>query len=184
LKESEQGIKKEIAENSDHSGIYNEYLKRTNNKYFDIQEDKSRVGTTTIQIINRVELSSLIDKPKTKLTSEDKHILSWTALFIFLRVFKARMEYLKEEASASLALPNKKEMLTFLFPIASAPIILPYHNGDDSNMKNFLKNLFFDFDKLMIAKEDFFDIGTKYILQLYASSIGLNEEKYFPDWLK
>jgi hypothetical protein len=185
LKESEMAIKSEVIEKSEHAGMYSEYIKKTNNYYFQIKENKTRKkGNTALKIIDSVELSALIDKPVTKLTKKDKQILSWTALFIFLRVFKARKEFLKNEPTASHIIPTRKEMLTFLFPIASTPITLPIHNGDDSNMKDFMKNLFFDFDKLIVARENFFDPGTKYILRCYANSIGLNDEKYFPYWLK
>jgi len=178
---------------------YNLYV--NSSKYFETEQkgkkNTANTGKTRIAIIKPiVELNNFLNKKMgdTKsYTKTEKQIITWASLFIILKLYKARRNWISKERNAGILVnispPTEEEIFCLFFPIASHPIILPIHGGDKYEMKKFTKNLLYSFNQLLIADKNFFQAGTKYILQCYANSIGLftykeENHSYLPEWLK
>lgn len=167
-------------------GQYHEYMKLEDNKYFKLKETGRGNNNINYEIVNTIELKNLItDKSATEYTDYDKQILSYASLFVIMQLYKIRMDFIKKTHQINCPLPTKKEILTVLFPIASTHIVMPIHNGDDSSHKKFLNSvLFFCLDEVVDGTADIFNESQKRILRSYALSIGFNDNRYFPEWIK
>jgi hypothetical protein len=160
----------------------------------DIKDFRVKRKPKTFEYQNAVDLGGLLQKKIPAYDIEDKKLISWTTLFVILKTYKARMDYLKRNGIQDSMAPTETEIITILFPLPATPDILPIHGGDMSNSKGFLNEMFVfgnkkneqskPFDDLIAANEGFYDEPTKFLLRCYAEGIGLKENEYFPQWIK
>lgn len=167
---------------------YDQYLK---GKVSGFKVKTTKRGGGSYEYLNPVELKGLIKKVETKYNQQDNLIISWTVLFVMIKIFKARMDYLKKNGIRDNTLPTENEILTVLFPLASNPVIMPIHGPNDNTAKEFIVKHFNlkritkeTFENFIYADEKFYGEPIKYLLRWYAESMELTDDDYLPTWLK